>query len=223
MATTTYRSTITADQAIGFSGASYTPDSGGSLSGSSSDTTWPVFWDLNSSTYVVTQAFFGFDLTSPTSGDAISAGSTVNTVTLALYLTEHGSVERVVEVFAYNWSTAVDTGDWRTAAQLTSLYNSGSGLFASYTIPSGWGGAEGAHNFTEGDGAAAAVEAAIGATLRLVIVGQGVRTATAPTGRGYAYFASADHATSTYRPLLTVDWTAGAGGGGKPFCYFAQL
>lgn len=211
MATATYRSTITADQSLQFSGASYTPDDGGSLAGNVADAQIPSFWDLNGGTYRVDEAFFGFDLTSPTSGDAPSSGATINTVTLNMYLYEHGSTARTKDVYAYDWGTSVAAGDWRTVAQLQTLYDSGSGLFASYNIPSGWGGNEGAHDFTEGDGAAGAVTAAIGGTLRLIMVDAAHRAGTTPTARGYASFDSANNATESYRPLLTVEYTAPAG------------
>lgn len=211
MPTTTYRSTITADQSLQFGdSATYTPDDGASLAGSVSGTTFSTFWDYNT-TYRVNEAFFGFDLTSPTSGDAPSAGATITSVTLNMYLIEHGSVARTKEVYAYDWGAEVGTGDWRTVAQLQALYDSGDGVVASYAIPSGWGGNEGNHDFTTGDGAAAAVSAAIGGTLRLLMADAAHRAGSTPTARGYCSWASANHGTESYRPLLTVEWTAGAG------------
>lgn len=209
MAVATYRSTITADQSLQFSGASYTPDNGGELGGNVNDASFPNFWDLNSGTYVVNEACFGFDLTSPTSGDAPAAGATINSVTLNMYLESHGSTARTKDVYAYDWGTSVAAGDWRTVSQLQTLYNSGSGLFASYNIPSGWGGNEGAHDFTEGDGAAGAVAAAIGGVLRLVMVDAAHRAGSTPTGRGYSSWYSASNSTESNRPLLTIDYTAG--------------
>ena len=207
MAVATYRSTITADQAIAFTSASYTPDSGGSLIGNAADPTLGTTWELNGANYMIHQAFFGFDLTSATTGTAIPAGATVTAVTLNMYLHEHGSTARTKDVYAYDWSTAVDTGDWRTVSQLQSLYDSGSGLVASYNIPSGWGGDEGSHDFTSGGGAVDAVTAAIGGTLRLIIVDAAYRAGSTPTDRGYSSWRSANYETEANRPLLTVEYT----------------
>lgn len=209
MAVATYRSTITADRSITFSGASYTPDDGGSLAGNVADAQIPSFWDVNGGTYRVDELFFGFDLADPTSGDAPAAGATINSVTLNMNLYEHGSTARTKEVYVYDWGASVDTGDWRTVSQLQTLYDSGDGLFASYAIPSGWGGAEGAHDFTEGNGAAGAVAAAIGGTLRLIMVDAAHRAGSTPSGRGYSSWNSASNGTESNRPLLTVDYTAG--------------
>jgi hypothetical protein len=210
VATTTYRSTITADGRLKWDGASYTPDDGAE----DADTTnhLECYWDINSGTYRTDQAFFGYDLTSPTTGDAITAGATINSATFNLYLYEHGSIARTVDIYAYDWGTTLTTADWRTVAQMQTLYDGGDGLVASYNIPAGWGGAEGAHDFTEGAAAAAAISAAIGGTLRLMLVIAAYRAGTTPTSRGYAGFYSASNATESNRPLLTVDWTAAAGG-----------
>jgi len=216
VATTTYRSTITADGRLKWDGASYTPDDGAA---DASTTNLECFWDINSGTYRVDESFLGFDLSSATSGDAIPAGATIDSVTLNLNLYEHGSIARTVDIYAYDWGETLTTADWRTVAQLQTLYDGGDGLFASYNIPSGWGGAEGPHDFTEGAAAPAAVAAAIGGTLRLILCIAAHRAGTTPTSRGYAGFYDASNATSTNRPLLTVDWTA-AGGSAYPYYYF---
>lgn len=210
MAKATYRSTITADNDLGFTSTSYTPDSG-ATPGAVNNTALNIFWDYNSPNYFVTEAFFGFDLTSPTTGDAPTEGSTITAATLNMYLVEHGSIARTIDVYAFDWSTAVDTDDWRTVAQLQALYDGGDGLVASYNIPSGWGGAEGNHDFTSGSAAVSAVTAAIGGTLRLMLAVAAHRAGTTPTARGYASFGSANNATESYRPLLTVEYTAPAG------------
>lgn len=206
MATSTFRSTITADNSVRFTGTTYTPDDGGEL-GNVANTTNPTQWDFNSPNYTVDEAFFGFDLTDPTTGDAPTEGATITAVTLNMYLVEHGSVARTKDVYAYDWGSEVATGDWRTVAQLQTLYDSGDGLVADYDIPAGWGGDEGAHDFTTGDGAIAAVTAAIGGTLRLIIVDAAHRAGSTPTDRGYSSWRSANDETESNRPLLTVEYT----------------
>jgi hypothetical protein len=210
MATATYRSTITADAHLEWTGASYTPDDGGAA-GSDSIETFQTFWDLDGGTYKVHEAFIGFDLTSPTTGDAPAVGSTISAVTLNMYLADHGSIARTLDIYAYDWGASVGAGDWRTVAQLQTLYDSGDGLVASYNIPSGWGGAEGNHDFTSGASAESAVSAAIGSTLRLIAVIAALRAGTTPTSRGYCSWGAANNLTESRRPLLTVEYSEPAG------------
>ena len=211
MAEATYRSTITADGEARWTDTSYTPDAGADTVGTSSDYHLATFWDFSSPNYTVTESFFGFDLTSPTTGSAPPDGATIDVVTLNLYLYEHGSIERGVDCYAYDWGGTLATDDWRTVAQLQALYDGGNGLFAYYTIPSGWGGSEGSKNFTEGTDAADAVAAALGGTLYLMLACSEHRAGTTPTARGYGGFRSASYATESQRPLLTVEYTAPAG------------
>ena len=209
MATATYASTITADSTLNKSDTTYTPDGGTATVGNPVNNTFGTFWDFNNPNYSTEQAFFGFDLTAPTTGDAPTGGATITGVTLTLNLNSHGSTEHPVEVYAYDWSTAVEAADWRTVAQLATLYSNA--LVASYTIPSGWGGAEGAHDFTSSGAAAnSAVTSAIGGTLRLLITSSGLRNGSTPTDRGYASWVSADSTTQADRPLLTITYTAPA-------------
>lgn len=204
MATTTYRATNgSEDGYTEFTGATYTPDSGATAY--NGGVLLGVSWDLDGATYRVQQSFFVFDLTSPTTGDAPAVGSTINSATLNLYLVEHGSEARTIDVYAYDWGATLALADHRTIAQLQTLYDSGNGLVASYNIPGGWGGAEGNHDFTSGTAAESAVETAIGSTLRLIMVGASYRAGTTPTNRGYASFAAADDTTESHRPLLTID------------------
>lgn len=160
------------------------------------------------------ESFFSFDLTDPASGDAIPAGATINSVDLSLYAATGDSAlssSRTLWVCRYDWGASIDTGDFRTAAQMTALLDSGDGVFASVAVSSGWPSSSGQHAFAEGSAAAADVAACIASTLPLILFDQNHIDAVSG-GNDYINFQSADNATATYHPRLVIDYTEGGGG-----------
>ena len=158
------------------------------------------------------QAFFKFDTTS------IPSGSTVSAATLTVTCQNYNSllVAGVLEVYPYIWSedgeSNVATASFRSSTNLTSLYNSGNGLFASHDAT--WGawdtiGANTPHVLDTGPSAASGI--VVNGTTRLMLSFASNRTETQPGNNCNFRLCSANHATSSYRPTLNVTYTAPAG------------
>ena len=214
VASTTYYADNTADgyAESNTTGDNYSPDS---ATGTSTGFEWlRVGQQYATGQYILAQGFWVFDLTNPTSGSAISAGATINSATLSLWCVANGSYGHTwnMELAKFDWTSGgLTTGDWRTTAQITSLYGTaGSGLFASL--------ADVAANFTEtaytaftsGAHLVADIGASIGGSLPLVAWSDRLRSNTHPTSAEYCYVGTADDATQGHHPKLVVDWTAAA-------------
>jgi hypothetical protein len=100
--------------------ATYPPNSdGGSTTGGSTGQRH------DGSNYNVYEYFFSFDLSE------LPADATVDAATLSMKASYVSAVTFTDEVYVYDWSTTVSYADHRLAAALTTLYDSGNGLFAS--------------------------------------------------------------------------------------------
>lgn len=192
------------------SGASYNPDNWGQAFANPNATTIGTYWDTG---YSVHQACLAFDLTDPVSGDALTAGATITSVSLTWRTLGHGATAQNVESYVFEWAGPGvwghdESGDWRTIAQLQSLYDSGDGVCFSCAMPSGWMGASG-KTFTTGPAGVSAVEAAIGGTLKLLAVVANYRAGNTPSDRFYCEWSMPNDATAAYRPTLTIEYEEG--------------
>jgi hypothetical protein len=197
---TVYCNNVALDGHIGSQGASYPGTVNVALTSDGDYTCIGGQW-MESTDYLQGEYFFSFDLS------GVSAGSDVSAATLSLrpyYNNSYGT--ETYEVYPYDFGTLEAPSDFRNAAALTSLNNSGAGLFASF----GWTSSTATNayaEFTNGSAILTAIEAACGGTLRLVLASAETRTATNPAANNRrALWSSAYHGTG-YWPRLVVTYT----------------
>lgn len=144
--------------------------------------------------YFCWQSFHEFDLSS------IPGGSTIDSATLAIR-PNAGTPDNnfVIRVRDFDYGT-VATADFIAGASLGSTGT----LRAHYDTASGYGAAY--IDMTD-DAMVAAVTAAIGGTLRLVVYSADQEASTTPTANVYAYFGGYASPSSSEELRLTVDYT----------------
>jgi hypothetical protein len=143
--------------------------------------------------FIVYQSFVSFD-TSGLDDDAV-----INSVELALDgLTDNSTTDFVAEARTYDWSTSLDTGDWRTPAQLSGLTRLATWNSSGYS--------SGYNAFTEdGTNFRSAINKT-GATRLLICSAENV-SQSEPTADEYVTFDSANTGGTTSDPKLTIDWS----------------
>jgi hypothetical protein len=141
----------------------------------------------------VYQFFASFDCS------AITAGETINSVSLSLYGTGGATVG--VSALKYDWGAAVDVSDWRNLAALSGL--------TTYATRSSvtWAGLQ---TFTN-SGSTLVTDVTARGTVKVLVVTSTQKVGTFDS-QGIT-FASGDNATAANRPTLTVVTTASAAWG----------
>lgn len=128
--------------------------------------------------------------------DTSGVAGTITSVTLSLWGLGSALLQNfTLEARAYDWGAAVDTGDYRTSAQLGSCTLLATRSTSGYT--------NGAYNvFTSTADFLTAINQS-GIT-RIVVASDRFRTATTPTGSEYVWFASADTSGTANDPKLVI-------------------
>lgn len=145
--------------------------------------------------FLIYQTFVSFDTSS------IDDDGVINSVELALVGNTDNSVnDFTAEARVYDWSTTVDTGDWRTAAQLSALTRVATWNSSGYS--------HNAYNAFSEDGTS--FRSAINRTgsTRLVLCSNRNVSQTEPSTVEYVVFLSAGAVGTTNDPKLTIDWEA---------------
>lgn len=143
--------------------------------------------------FTIYQSFVSFDTS------AIDDDGVINSVALALDgLADSSSTDFVAEARVYDWSTSLDTGDWRTPAQLSGLTRVATWNSSGYS--------SGYNTFSEDGSNFRAAINKTGAT-RIVICSAENVSQSEPTADEYVTFTSANQAGTTSDPRLTIDWS----------------
>lgn len=145
-------------------------------------------------TFLIYQSFVSFDTS------AIDDDGVINSVALALDgNTDNSTTDFVAEARTYDWSTSLDTGDWRTPAQLSGLTRVATWNSSGYS--------SGYNTFSEDGLNFRGVINKSGST-RLVLCSAENTSQSQPTTDEYVQFTSANQAGTTEDPRLTIDWSA---------------
>lgn len=146
-----------------------------------------------STNYIVLETFLEFSIS------GIPAGSTINSVSLQLYLAADGSsTDFTAQVRSVDYGASLTTADWVPGANLGS-----STLLA--TLASSGVTANTYNSFTENSSNFRSA-ITIGGTLRFLIASDRTASGTAPTGTEYLNFAPPSDATNPAK--LVIDYTA---------------
>lgn len=142
--------------------------------------------------------FFNFDVSS------ISAGSTIDSATLSVYLTSDSSTtDFTIEARSHDWGNTLESGDWVPGANLSGLT-----LLASLGT-NGIGATDEYKALTSEAALAMAIESAIAGdgVLRLLLCSSRTTNDNAPIGLEAVVISSADEVGTTQDPKLDVTYT----------------
>src|SRR5574337_88007 len=146
-----------------------------------------------STDYIVLESFLEFSIS------GIPAGSTINSVSLQIYLALDGSTtDFTAQVRSHDYGTSLTTGDWIPGANL------GSDTLLA-TLASSGVTVNAYNSFTE-NGSNFVSAITIGGTLRIAISSDRTLSGTAPSSAEYFNFAAPSDATNPAK--LVIDYTA---------------